>query len=76
MKKTKKSTSPHNLTFDDAFNAAISLVKKEHSPNKPCLKCKKTLGLLKTLKKQLNHQAIGNNLVWAAYKGKRILGII
>ena len=76
MRKTRKLTDPRDLTFDDAFNAAISLVKKEHSPKKPCVKCRKTLGLLKTLKKQLNHQAIGNNLVWAAYKGKRILGII
>ena len=72
----RKLTEPRNLTFNDAFNAAITSVKKEHTPNKSCAKCKKTLGLLKTLKKQLNHQAIGNNLVWAAYKGKRILGII
>ncbi|MFA5795494.1 MAG: hypothetical protein WC980_10575 [Candidatus Brocadiia bacterium] len=74
-KKTRKTKSASKLTFDDAMSAAEFLVKREHYPDKPCKECKKTLQLLKKVKKQLDDSAIGNNLVWHAFNGVRALYI-
>jgi hypothetical protein len=66
MKKIKIK-SADKLTFNNALLSAEYLIKQEH-PNKLCKSCQKTLRLLKELKKELNNQAIGDNLVWDTFK--------
>lgn len=67
MKKIRIK-SPYRLSFNDAILAAEYLVKNDNIPNKTFRYCQKTLRLLKELKKRLNYQAIGDNLVWYAFR--------
>ena len=73
--KAKKIKSAYALTFDDAISAAEYLVKIDDYPKKPCKVCKQTLLLLKELRKRLDNQAIGNNLVWKAFTGRRCIWV-
>ena len=70
-----KIKNPYRLSFKDVLSAAIGLVGQEHLPHKPCPECKRTIALLKEVKKRLNDQAIGSNLVWYACKGIRKIDV-
>lgn len=75
MKKKRKFKNPYHLTFNDALNAAIFLVKREHLNEKPCPKCREALETIKKLKQYFQLTALDMDLVWHAYKGERVLYI-
>ena len=71
--KKHKLKNPYRLTFNDAFDAAIFLVKREHLNEKPCHECRKALEMIKKLKRYFKLTALDLDLVWHAHKGKRVL---
>ncbi len=76
MKKkhiNKTTKNAHRLTIDDALEAMENLVRMEHYPEEPCKVCKKVLRLLEEIKNELDSMAVGDNLVYYAYKGVRRL---
>lgn len=74
-RKMGKLKSPFRLTFDEALQAAINLVKQEHGSKMPCAKCRKTLALLSQLRVRLNQMAVASNLVWYAMRGERRIDV-
>ena len=65
----KKKIKPAKmLTFDDALNGAIWIVKREHGQKgeKPCTHCAKASEQLKALKKYFKLSALDDNSVYDA----------
>lgn len=73
VKKTskKKVKNAYRLTFEDAFNAALYLIKQEHAKEKPCSHCREAARMIKKLKKHFQESALADSLVWYAAKAER-----
>ncbi len=66
-----QTSTPDELTINDALDAAIYLVRQEHYPDEPCAECQKTMGQLNEVKERLVDNAIGNNLIRPAHNAAR-----